>query len=252
MSLLVSIHDVTPALETGVLRLWEMCAARGLSPALLVVPDWHGEWPLERHPGFVRWLLERASDGAEIVLHGVRHSQGEFREWGRMEVRERIGRGLRSLRAVGLEPAGFVPPGWLAREDGHTAVGDAGLGFSEDDGAIRLFPAGRRVLSPAVRWSARTPARAWGSLAVARGRWLLQRRARYPRIAFHPQDYAHPRTARDLPGALDRWLSRHSPISYAALRDRELGVSPCHPERSEGSYPQPSNPRGEDPSLRSG
>ena len=217
MSLLVSIHDVTPALEAGVLRLWEMCAARGVSPALLVVPDWHGDWPLERHPRFARWLRERASEGAEIVLHGERHFRGEFRALDRVAARDRIERGLRSLRAIGLEPAGFVPPAWLAREDGHGAARDAGLGFSEDERSIRLFPSGRRVPSPAVRWSARTPVRAWGSVAVARGRWLVQRRARYPRIAFHPQDYAHPRTTRDLPDTLDRWLTRHEPIGYAAL-----------------------------------
>jgi uncharacterized protein len=219
VSLLVSIHDVTPALQNGVLRLWEMCAARGLSPALLVVPDWHGEWPLERHPGFVRWLLESASDGAEIVLHGERHSRTEFRVLDRVAAGELIRRGLGSLRELGLEPAGFVPPGWLAREDGHAAVRDAGLGFSEDERSIRLFPPGRRVPSPAVRWSARTPVRAWGSVAVARCRWFLQRRTRYPRIAFHPQDYSHPRTARDLPDTLDRWLTRHQAISYAALRN---------------------------------
>jgi len=224
VSLLVTIHDVTPALEAGVLRLWEMCAARGLSPGLLVVPDWHGEWPLERHPRFALWLRERASGGAEIVLHGEWHSRAEFRGLDRAAARERIERGLRTLMAAGLEPVGFVPPGWLALEDGHAAVGDAGLGFSEDDRSIRLFPSGRRVPSPAVRWSARTPVRAWGSVAVARGRWLLQRRARYPRVAFHPQDYAHPRTARDLPATLDHWISRHPPITYAALRDTELDV----------------------------
>jgi len=222
VSLLVSIHDVTPALEAGVLRLWEMCAARGLRPALLVVPDWQGEWPLERHPGLVRWLRERAAAGAEIVLHGERHSPGEFRELDRTAARERIERGIRSLRAIGLEPVGFVPPEWLARQEGHAAVRDAGLGFSEDERSIRLFPHGRRVSSPAVRWSARTAARAWGSVAVARGRWLVQRRARYPRLAFHPQDYADPRTTRDLPATLDRWLTRHLPISYASLREGEL------------------------------
>jgi uncharacterized protein len=219
LSLLVSIHDVTPALEAGVLRLWDMCAARGPSPALLVVPDWQGEWPLERHPGFVRWLRERASGGAEVVLHGERHSRGEFRALGRAAAREVIDRGLGSLRAVGLEHTGFVPPAWIAREDGHAAASDAGLGFSEDERSIRLFPAGLRLASPAVRWSARTPVRAWGSVVMARGRWLLQRRAGYPRVALHPQDYAHPRTTRDLPDTLDRWLTRHEPISYAALRD---------------------------------
>jgi predicted deacetylase len=218
VSLLVSIHDVTPALEAGVQRLWEMCAERGVSPALLVVPDWHGQWPLERHPGFVRWLRERADGGAEIVLHGERHERGEFLTLDRGAARRRIDRGIGSLRSLGLEPVGFVPPQWLAREEGHAAVRDAGLGFSEDDRAIRLFPAGRRIASPAVRWSARSAGRAWGSVAVARGRWAFQRYARYPRIAFHPQDYAHPRTAGDLPATLDRWLTRHRPIRYAALR----------------------------------
>jgi uncharacterized protein len=225
VSLLVSIHDVTPALETNVLRLWEMCAARGLSPALLVVPDWHGEWPLQRHPRFVQWLLDRAAGGAEIVLHGERHLHGEFQALDRPAARERIDRGLQSLRALGFDPAGFVPPSWLARRETHAAAHDAGLGFSEDARSIRLFPGDRRVGSPAIRWSARTPLRAWGSVAVARGRWLLQRRSRFPRIAFHPQDYAHSRTTRDLPATLDRWLSRHSPITYAALHKAESDES---------------------------
>jgi predicted deacetylase len=187
----------------------------------MVVPDWHGEWPLERHSGFVEWLRERASLGAEIVLHGERHSHHEFHALDRAGARDRIDRGLRSLRGLGLEPAGFVPPAWLAREEGHAAAGDAGLGFSEDDRSIRLFPCGRRVDSPAVRWSARTPLRAWGSVTVARARWLVQRRARHPRLAFHPQDYRHPRTARDLPRTLDRWLFHHPSVTYAALRGPE-------------------------------
>jgi predicted deacetylase len=217
VSLLVSIHDVTPALEANVLRLWELCAARGLSPALLVVPDWQGEWPLRRHPRFVQWLLDRAAAGAEIVLHGERHLTGEFRTLDLAAARERIDRGLRSLRSLGIAPMGFVAPGWLARSATHAAARDAGLGFSEDARSIRLFPSGRRVASPAVRWSARTAVRAWGSVAVARGRWMLQRRSRFPRIAFHPQDCTHSRTAHDLPATLDRWLGRHLPISYASL-----------------------------------
>ena len=238
MSLLVSIHDVTPALADGIVRLWALCAARGLTPALLVVPEWHGEWPLEAHPEFVAWLRARAADGAEIVLHGERHDEAglprrlsdELRAWGRTAregefltldgaaAGERIARGRHRLRALGLEPVGFVPPAWLAREDGHGAAGRAGLGFSEDQHAIRLFPSGRRVASPVVRWSARTPLRAWGSLAVARARWTLQRRAPLPRIALHPGDLGHPATAAALGPTLDRWLARHAPISYAALQ----------------------------------
>jgi predicted deacetylase len=237
VSLLVSIHDVTPALADGVARLWALCAARGLRPALLVVPDWHGEWPLEAHPDFVAWLRDRAAEGAEIVLHGERHDEiglprrftdrlralgatakeGEFLTLDGAAAGERIARGLTRLRSVGLEPVGFVPPGWLARSEAHRAAGGSGLAFSEDAHAIHLHPSGRRLPSPVVRWSARTPVRAWGSVAVARGRWALQARARHPRIAFHPQDLAHPATSASLGPTLDRWLARHRPVTYAAL-----------------------------------
>jgi predicted deacetylase len=238
VSLLVSIHDVTPALADGVARLWAICAARGVRPALLVVPDWHGRWPLEAHPAFVAWLRARAADGAEIVLHGERHDEvglprslgDTLRAWGRTAregefltldepaARERIARGRARLQALGLEPVGFVPPAWLAREAGHRAVGGTGLGFSEDERAILLFPSGRWLPSPVVRWSARTGVRAWGSVAVARARWTLQGRAPLPRIAFHPQDLGHPATAAALGPTLDRWLARHRPIPYTALR----------------------------------
>jgi predicted deacetylase len=238
VSLLVSIHDVTPALEDGVLRLWDLCAARGVRPALLVVPDWHGEWPLEKHPSFVAWLRSRAAEGAEIVLHGERHDEVElprsladsFRALGRTAregefltldagaARARIARGLERLRALGLEPVGFVPPGWLAKAEGHEAVAQAGLGFSEDDRSIHLYPSHRSLPSPVVRWSARRPVLAWGSVLIAHGRWALQGRAPFPRLALHPQDLGHRATAAALGPALDRWLARHSPISYTALQ----------------------------------
>jgi predicted deacetylase len=238
VSLLVSIHDVTPALAGGVERLWALCAARDVRPALLVVPDWHGEWPLEQYPEFVAWLRARAAEGAEIVLHGERHDEvglprglaDELRAWGRTAgegefltldepaARERIARGRARLRALGLEPIGFVPPAWLARDAGHRAAGGSGLGFSEDDRTIHLFPSGRRVRAPVVRWSARGSVRAWGSVAVARARWTLQGGAPLARLAFHPQDLSHPATAAAIGPALDRWLARHRPVTYSALR----------------------------------
>jgi hypothetical protein len=131
---------------------------------------------------------------------------------------ERIARGRARLRAVGLEPVGFVPPAWLARDEGHRAAGASGLGFSEDDSAIYLFPSGRRLAAPVVRWSARSAARAWGSVAVARARWALQGRAPLARIALHPQDLQHQATAASLGPTLDRWLARHRPITYKSLR----------------------------------
>src|SRR3546814_14371636 len=64
-----------------------------------------------------------------------------------------------SLRGLGFTPFGFVPPAWLMRREGHLAVGDAGLRFSEDERVVYLFPAGRRLPSPAVRWRDRKSTR---------------------------------------------------------------------------------------------
>jgi predicted deacetylase len=242
VSLLVSIHDAAPAYAAAVDRLWSMTDELDLRPALLVVPDWHGQWPLERYPDFVRWLRARVDDGAEIVLHGERHDEvglerslrdsihawgrtsgeGEFLTLDSVAAAARIARGLERLRSVGLEPIGFVPPAWLAREDGHRAVGQAGLGFSEDDRNIRIFASKTtapeaRLPSPVVRWSARTAARAWTSVAVSEARWRFQLDARFPRIALHPQDLTHPATARSLRPSLERWLRVHRPMSYGEL-----------------------------------
>ena len=235
--LLVSIHDVTPAFESRVLQLWDLCSSCGITPALLVVPNWHGAWPLEQYPGFLDWIRARAAQGGEVVLHGERHDEvglprlpsDSWRAWGNTAgegefltldapaARQRLHRALERLQRLGLEPTGFVPPAWLARESTYDVAASAGLRFSEDAGSIILLPSKLRIDSPAVRWSARTSLRAWGSVAVAGARWLLQRRSRWPRIALHPQDLDHPATAGSLQRTLERWVQCHRPGRYHDL-----------------------------------
>ncbi|MFI5250216.1 MAG: DUF2334 domain-containing protein [Gemmatimonadales bacterium] len=237
--LLVSIHDVTPALDERVRALWAMCHRRGVTPALLVVPNWHGEWPLERSPAFVRWVRECADSGADVLLHGERHDEtgtprgwrdaarawgktareGEFLTLDEPAARERIDRGLALFARLGLNAAGFVPPAWLARDGCLRAVAAAGLRYSEDDGAIHIHdPRGmRRLPSPVVRWSGRSSARAYASAAIAAARWRVQRSARHVRLAFHPADLDHPATARSAAKALDRWLGERPASRYTDL-----------------------------------
>lgn len=237
MTLLVSVHDVTPAREPGVRRLWAMCESRGVVPALLVVPNWHGVAPLPRAPDFVRWLRERAALGADLFLHGERHDEagsprsptdslralgrtsgeGEFLTLAFDAALERIHRGLAMLRSLGLAPIGFVPPAWLARPATWDAVSAAGLRLSEDDRAIRLHPTLERLPSPVLRWSARSAVRAWASAAVAEGRWAVHRGARIVRIALHPGDLDHSATRASVERALDKWLDARPAGRYADL-----------------------------------
>jgi predicted deacetylase len=237
LALLVSIHDVTPALAPRVEALWTFCHERGVTPALLVVPNWHGAWPLADYPEFVRWVRERADDGAEIFLHGERHDEvglprslgdswrafnktareGEFLTLEGPAARERIDRGLALFARLGLSPIGFVPPAWLARDSCYAMARDAGLHFAEHDTAIAILPRGAWIPSPVVRWSGRTPFRARASSVVADARWRTQRRAKVVRIAFHPSDLDHPASARSTARTLERWLGDRSPARYADL-----------------------------------
>jgi uncharacterized protein len=238
VKLLVAIHDVTPAFEAEVRALWAMCAERSIAPALFVVPNWHGEWPLARHAAFTRWLRAREAEGAEVFVHGERHDEagirrgvidhmrafghtdreGEFLTLDANASRMRIQRGLRTLRAAGLRPIGFVAPAWLwRRADCLTAAIDAGLRFSEDAGAVYLHDRGMSLPSPVLRWSARTDFRANASAVVMdlqswrhRHNWLV-------RIALHPGDVRHRATSRSVERALNRWASVRSPWRYASL-----------------------------------
>ena len=239
MKLLISIHDVTPALMPQVESLYALCRSRGVTPALLVVPDWHGAWPLTQHPEFVSWARAREAEGAEILLHGERHDEagaprgmvdalrafgrtngeGEFLTLDLAQASERIERGVGLLRAYRLNPVGFVPPAWLMKPDTILACQRAGLGITEDDGSLYLLGAKvTTIASPVVRWSGRAPMRAWASVLVAGARWRLQRDAEFVRIAYHPSDLDHPATANSASRELDRWLDAGPVVRYDSLR----------------------------------
>jgi uncharacterized protein len=237
MSVLLSIHDVSPAWASQVETLWQLCRERGATPALLVVPNWHGRWPLLNAPQYTDWIRARVSEGAEAFLHGERHDEvglprrwsdslralgrtnreGEFLTLDHTAASERIGRGLALFRQLGLSPIGFIPPAWLCRAGTHTACAMHGLALLEDDAAVYLCASGTRLASPVLRWSGRTPLRARGSALQAALRWRTQRSAPHFRIALHPQDLEHPITRQSVTDELDRWLTARPARSYASL-----------------------------------
>jgi predicted deacetylase len=237
MKLVVAIHDVTPAHADAVEHLWDMCRERHVRPALFIVPNWHGEWPIEDFVPFLRWVRARAAGGAEVFLHGERHDEigspralvDEWRAIGRTDregefltltpdaARARIQRGVRRLRHLGLAPIGFVAPAWLVRRECLGIIGEAGLALSEDVGGIYLHGRGTRLDSPVVRWSARTPLRARMSAAFASFATWQHRRHWLVRLALHPQDLGHSATARSVEWSLDHWVRARIPWPYGAL-----------------------------------
>lgn len=237
--LIVSIHDVAPPHAIEVQHPWELCRSLGITPALFVVPNWHGESPSGESPAFVDWIRERASDGAELFLHGERHdeigmrhrmsdelralgrtaNEGEFLTLDRWAARARIRRGLMHLWSLGLRPVGFVPPAWLAPRTTHDVVRKTGLGFSEDVSCVYV-PDQRRTIAvpaPAVRWSGRTAVRARFSCRVAALQRLRARHTPYLRLALHPQDLGIAVIARSVRKNLLYWANATTPTLYAEL-----------------------------------
>ena len=236
-TLLVAIHDVTPAFADETRTLWRLCEDRGAAPALFVVPQWHGGHPIEADHDFLTWLRSRADDGAEIFVHGERHDEvglarslaDEWRAWGRTAregefltldedaARARIERGVARLRALALPPVGFVAPAWLASTGASRAAARVGLKFGEDERSVILHERTARVAAPVVRWSARSRFRACTSALVADARWIAHRGAPVVRIALHPADLHDRTTARSVRRSLDRWLADRRPVRYADL-----------------------------------
>src|ERR1700704_6068245 len=139
-ALCIVVHDVAPGTWSATRRLLDAIAEVDTFPVtLLAVPRYHGE---DRDPAFERWLVERASAGDEIALHGYRHlDDGEPRGWIDRQLRHtytrgegeflalpfdeamrRIDAGLAWLRELGVQPSGFVAPAWLLGPEAWRAL----------------------------------------------------------------------------------------------------------------------------------
>src|SRR3954467_5431506 len=76
LSLLVSIHDVSPLTFEHCARAIALATEAGVprrSLTLLVVPEHEGRVSLRTSPDFVTWLKRLSRDGATLVAHGLRH-----------------------------------------------------------------------------------------------------------------------------------------------------------------------------------
>jgi len=203
----VSIHDVSPAFASEVDDALDACARVGATPALLVVPNFHGEWPLAEHPRFVDRLRELAGRGHEILLHGFFHrasgegrglrsafaqrvasaGEAEFADLPRDEGERRLDDGMAALRALELPIAGFVAPAWSMARWVLPALATRGFRYAEDHLRVYDPAAGRARASLVLNFASRTPARLASSALFVRiarpARGLLP-----TRIALHPGD----------------------------------------------------------------
>ena len=237
----VSIHDVSPAFDVEVRDALAACAEVGAKPALLVVPDFHGKWSLDRYPAFAERLRALQAAGHEVYLHGYYHLAGtkalsperegpsgtgrpgrlarafaqrvvsageaDFSDVSRAEAVARLDAGERILTTAGLRVDGFVAPAWSMPAWLLPMLAAREIRYTED--RVRVYdPArGSSRVSLVLNFASRTPARLWSSVGFVRAAGPA-RRVLPTRIAIHPGDMRNATLRREVSRVLLRSRGR--------------------------------------------
>jgi uncharacterized protein len=251
-TLVVSVHDVAPATLAETRRWLADLDGFGIPGVLLAVPGpWRGV-PMADAPELGGLLRDAAAAGHEIALHGWSHGAqpgagrtlrrwsggvaargaGEFWTLDEAAARQRIEQGRETLRAAGLDAAGFVPPGYLASPGACDALKASGLRYWTSHFFVHDLADGSRLFAPSV---SHRPALENGTVSEASRRPALERagelligccsrllpRPDSPlRLALHPDDL-HRRGLRDVTlRAIERVLSSGArAVTYSSLLD---------------------------------
>jgi predicted deacetylase len=238
--LLLSVHDVSPVHGKVLERIAGEFDSMGIRRySMLVVPDYHGQWPLEEHPDFCRWLSRLQEKGAEMVLHGLTHrgrpaggvsldgvrsvmftrGEGEFLGLNREDALRKVQEGRNRLHeTLGVRSGSFVAPAWLYSSGTVRALEDAGFGIAESRWRIWSPSAGVTVLRvPVANYAGggfmkRTLASIWvdiyGTLLF---RWSTLR------FAVHPADFMSESSGRRVLRKLEGLLRGREPAALADL-----------------------------------
>jgi predicted deacetylase len=261
----VALHDIEPATFERCALIRDWLDDHGVDHVtLLVIParDLH---PLaERSPEMVSWLIERERGGDAIAQHGFqhlrsRHSRGayatlrtfnadhesEFVGLDAHETRRAVDAGWRVLKLAGIEPRGFVAPGyaytpalrrtlaerfhwWAALLGLHRAhpsrmsyaaldsCRTSGLDASAHEESARAEHArGRDLLGPPIALSSTGRLRRALSPTLLRAGSLLS--AGTLRLDLHPADLDDPRHMLALEWVLGRSARTREAVTYEQL-----------------------------------
>ncbi len=262
----VALHDIEPATFERCALIRDWLDDHGVDHVtLLVIParDLH---PLaERSPEMVSWLIERERSGDAIAQHGFQHlrsrrphgaraalrgfnadHESEFVGLDASETRRAVDAGWRVLKLAGIEPRGFVAPGYaytpqLRRTLGerfHWWAGLLGLHRASPGGALRAtldaprepplpeaaaaadgMRAGRFAeherLGPPIALSSAGRLRRALSPVLLRAGALLS--AGTLRLDLHPADLDDPRHMLALEWVLGRCARTREAVTYEQL-----------------------------------
>jgi predicted deacetylase len=245
--MLVSIHDVMPGHVKRIERAERLLVAAKIDRVTyLLVPNFHGVAPIERHASFRAWCQAPRPFGVDWVLHGYFHDaavagltatrnatlreriaarlltagEGEFQTLTASGTYDRLVNGCRAFQScIGWQPGGFVAPAWLFNEDLFAALKRCGIRFTESHTTIWDLHAGSAVPCPVITWSSRSATRRAVSRMVSR--FLVDRWRTSPavRVALHPADFDAPGTTAAIAHVLHTLRQGHECGGYQELFD---------------------------------
>jgi uncharacterized protein len=237
--LVISVHDVAPSSAGDVRWLLDRLDDLGAAPRVLkVIPREPGSRPLEEDAVLVALLVREVAAGSEVVLHGYTHkAAGGLRGPVAMRLRarlaagvaaefltlapgaaaERVSAGLAVLDRLGIRPAGFCAPGWLATPEIDGILAAAGFRYSLTFAALRDLRTGRARSIPALGYMGAGPVQE--RLVGVERRLLLAGRGAFPvlRVFLHPAGARHSVACRATLDAVERLCRERRPVTYANL-----------------------------------
>jgi predicted deacetylase len=242
--LLVSLHDIAPASADATGRWLADLDDRGLPATLLVIPGpWRGP-RLSQNPDLVAALHEAAANGHELALHGWAHKAGpagapwrraaatliargaaEFAALDAADATARLSAGLAELAAVGIEPVGFHPPGWLASPGAYRALRRVGLRYSSSHLYIHDLITEQRYTLPALSHRPGGTGEVLAARMMRASAAAMVRRRRSFRVALHPDDLRRPGLRRTTLAVIDQALAAgYRATTYSGLVMRRAAV----------------------------
>jgi predicted deacetylase len=206
-ALAVSLHDVEPASfeRCALIRDWlDDLGVERVTLLVIPAPQLH-PFPA-RSPELANWLLDRVDAGDAVAQHGLQHRRtrppprlsrplrrwqgGKAAEYPGLDTEATIASvetGRRVLTSVGLNPRGFVAPGYA-----YTGALREHLAQAYDWWATLLALRGNvKASTPALCFGTTGPLKRAVSPTVVRAGAAIS--GRVLRLDLHPADFDHPR-----------------------------------------------------------
>ncbi len=257
-SMVVSVHDVSPATREVCDRMLQALAAWGVArTSLLVVPNHHHRGHFLDDPIFCGWLAERARAGHELVVHGYFHqraasgtesvrdrlvtqvytaSEGEFYDLDKPAAAALLGQAkddfarFRELYAPELSPpVGFIAPAWLLGVEAATAVREAGFAYTTRLTTFENLRTGEVTRSQSLVYS---PRNAWRRAVSLVWNASLARRLRgnpLLRLGIHPPDFHFPAIWRQIERLVESARADRTVQTYADWGASRNAANPSGP-----------------------